>query len=395
MLRDPSRVDALLAARGLRALVATTAENVRYLTDYDAPPLYIYRYPGAFAVARPKADPTLLVGLSGLEYLIERPVTTRDIRTSGTYYVERRAGASLSDAEDRLQALRARCLHHPKAEDSLVACLADAGGQGAIGLDERGLSPVAWRALTLRLAPAPLVEASDLFAELRRLKSPDELALLRRALAINEHAAARAFEMAAAGQPESAMEEVFRTEAARAGADPGHWETTLGPRSSGSFHAGAYVGRLGDLIRSDSSLRYRGYWSDIGRTRVLGTPAAAHARTYDAIHAGQDAAIRGVRAGARVGDLYALTVDTIRRAGIPHFKRHHVGHGIGLEMYEAPLLVEGSDARLEAGMVINVEVPYYESGYGGFQIEDTVLVTADGCEVLSTADRSLAPAVPA
>jgi Xaa-Pro aminopeptidase len=90
-----------------------------------------------------------------------------------------------------------------------------------------------------------------------------------------------------------------------------------------------------------------------------------------------------------VGDLFAAAVDTIRRAGLPEYRRHHVGHGIGLEMYEAPLLVENSDARLEAGMVINVETPYYESGYGGFQVEDTVLVTENGGELLTAADRSL------
>jgi Xaa-Pro aminopeptidase len=83
---------------------------------------------------------------------------------------------------------------------------------------------------------------------------------------------------------------------------------------------------------------------------------------------------------------------TLLGAGIPDYRRHHIGHAIGLEMYEAPLLVEGSDARLEAGMVVNVETPYYESGYGGFQIEDTVLVTEAGGELLTKADRTLAAA---
>jgi Xaa-Pro aminopeptidase len=106
---------------------------------------------------------------------------------------------------------------------------------------------------------------------------------------------------------------------------------------------------------------------------------------------GQEAALKTVRPGVRVGDLFVAAVDTIRRSGLPDYRRHHVGHGIGLEMYETPLLVEGSDARLEAGMVINIETPYYESGYGGFQVEDTVLVTEAGGELLTAADRSLAP----
>jgi Xaa-Pro aminopeptidase len=390
MLRDDARIHAAMAAHGLRALVATTAENIRYLTDYDSPALYIYRYPGSYAVAMAGRAPVLIVGMAGLEYMVERPVATKDIRTTGTYHVERRAGAALSPAETAVQELRSGCPHYDTVEEALLAVLAEGGAAGAVGMDERGVTPALWRALAGRLPGGRLTEAAGILTDVRHVKTPEELELMRQAIAINERAATRAFAVAAAGQPESAMEAAFRTEAAAAGADPGHWETTLGPRSSGSFHAAGYVGRPGDLIRSDSSLRYRGYWSDIGRTRVLGEPSTEHRRTYEAIRAGQDAIVAAVRPGARVGDLFALAVDTIRRAGIPHFRRHHVGHGIGLEMYESPLLVEGSDARLEAGMVINVEVPYYESGYGGFQIEETLLVTTTGCDVLTRADRGLA-----
>jgi Xaa-Pro dipeptidase len=391
MLRDPMRVQAALATGGLTALVATAAENVRYLTDYDTPALFIYRFPGAFAIALPDRDPILIVHLSGLEYTIERPLTVRDVRTTGTYAVGRRVGTILSSAEGQLQALRASCPHYASADQALLAVLREAGvDRGAVGVDEHGIAPATWRALAQGLPAAMLVEASRSFAEIRRVKTPTEVALLREAAAINERAAASAFGAARPGVPETALEETFRIEIARAGAVLGHWETTVGSRSSGSFHAGPYPARSGDVIRSDSSCRLRGYWSDIGRTRVLGGAQPDHLRTYEALRVGQEAALKAVRPGARVGDLFAIAVDTIRRTGLPEYRRHHVGHGIGLEMYEEPLLVEGSDTRLEAGMVINVETPYYESGYGGFQVEDTLLVTDTGADVLTAADRSLA-----
>jgi len=390
MLRDPKRVQAALAAGGLTALVASAAENVRYLTDYDTPALFIYRYPGAFAVALPNRDPVLIVHLSGLEYTIERPLTIRDVRTTGTYVVGRRAGAVLSYAEEQLQALRASCPHYPSAEEALLAVLRETGAnEGAVGIDEQGMAPATWRALAQHLPVATLVEAGKIFAEIRRVKTPDEVALLREAAAINERAAARAFGAVRDGVPEKALETTFWSEIARAGAAPGHWETTLGARSSGSFHAGPYPARPGDVIRSDSSCRFRGYWSDIGRTRVLGAARPEHLRTYEALRIGQEAVVNAVRPGVRAGDLFANALDSIRQAGLPEYRRHHVGHGIGLEMYEEPLLAEGSDARLEPGMVINVETPYYESGYGGFQVEDTLLVTETGRELLTTADRSL------
>lgn len=390
MLRDPARVDAALAAHGLAALVATTAENVRYLTDYDTPALFIYRFPGAFAVAVPGRDPVLIIGISGLEYVVDRGVSTRHIHTAGTYHVGRRPNAHLSPAEERLQALRRSCPHAPSAEDALVEVLREYAARGPIGIDEQGVAAPTWRSLAQRLPEATLHEAGLVLSDLRRVKTAEEVAILREAAAINEGAAARAFAAAGMGIPERTLETTFWTEVARRGAVPGHWETTIGPRSSGSFHAGDYAARPGDLIRSDSSCRFRGYWSDIGRTRVVQGPRADHARTYEALRLGQEAALAAVRPGVRVGDLFALAVDTIRRSGIPDYRRHHIGHAIGLEMYEAPLLVEGSDARLEAGMVINVETPYYESGYGGFQVEDTVLVREPGGELLTKADRTLA-----
>ncbi len=391
MLRDMRRVRVALFARGLKALVASAAENVRYLTDYDTPALFIYRYPGAIAIAYPDRDPTLIIHLSGLEYTIERPLTIRDVRTTGTYAVGRRAGVRLSSSEEQLQALRASCPHYPLAEEALVTVLCETGAdRGVVGVDEQGMLPATWRALAERLPAATMVEAGSLFSEIRRVKTPAEVTLLREAAAINERAAARALAATREGITEKALEEIFWGEIARAGALPGHWETTVGDRSSGSFHAGAYPAHRGDLIRSDSSCRFHGYWSDTGRTRVIGVPRPEHVRTYEALRVGEEVLLKAVRPGMRVGDLFAAAVDAIRRSGLPDYRRHHVGHGIGLEMYETPLLVEGSDARLEAGMVINLETPYYESGYGGFQVEDTILVTETGGELLTAADRSLA-----
>ena len=185
------------------------------------------------------------------------------------------------------------------------------------------------------------------------------------------------------------MEAVFRAETARLGADPVHWETTIGPRSTGSYYAGDYIGRRGEIIRSDSSVRYRMYWSDTGRTRVIGEVCAQHHGTYEALLAGQLALLNAVRPGLRVGDLFELGIQTVREAGIASYDRHHVGHAIGLEMYEPPILSKDSDERLEAGMVINIELPYYELGYVGLRVEDTVVVTDNGCELLTAADRSI------
>jgi Xaa-Pro aminopeptidase len=365
------------------------------LTDYESPSLYIHRYHGNFALAFPGSEPVLITSLAGLEYMIGRPVATSRIFTTGTYVVGRRPGARLDPAEEETYGLRETSTYFPTTIAALLAAVReDAPDGGAIGIDETGIKMSLWRELAAALDTYTLIEAAELFGEIRRIKSRDELALVREAARINEYAAGKAFALSSRGAAEMDMEAVFRAEAARLGADPVHWETTIGPRSSGSFYAGSYVGQPGDIIRSDSSVRYRMYWADTGRTRVIGVLRHDHQQTYDALLRGHLAMIEALRPGLCVGDLFAIGVDTVRKHGLPDYDRHHVGHSIGLEMYEPPILIARSDDRLEAGMVINVELPFYELGYVGLQIEDTLLITDSGSEFLTNADRSIVSILP-
>jgi Xaa-Pro aminopeptidase len=82
-------------------------------------------------------------------------------------------------------------------------------------------------------------------------------------------------------------------------------------------------------------------------------------------------------------------MDAVRKAGLPHYRRNHVGHGIGLDGYEVPALTESSTDVLTPGMVMCIETPYYELGFGGFQVEDMVLVTETGVESFMTLPRDL------
>ncbi len=301
----------------------------------------------------------------------------------------------MDPAEEETYSLRESSPHFMSQSDAIIAAVRENVPRSAVvGIDEEGMALPLWRELAAALDPCETVEAAALFREVRRVKSADEVVLLREAARINEHAAEQAFAISAGGAAEVEMEAIFRAEAARLGADPVHWETTIGPRSSGSFYAGSYVGQRGDIIRSDSSVRYRMYWADTGRTRVIGELNSEHARTYDALLRSHLATIEALRPGMRVGDLFELGVETVRKSGIADYDRHHVGHSIGLEMYEPPILTRDSAEQLEAGMVVNVEFPFYELGYVGLQIEDTLLITESGSELLTDADRSIVSIVP-
>jgi len=147
--------------------------------------------------------------------------------------------------------------------------------------------------------------------------------------------------------------------------------------------------RRGDVIRFDVGGRYNHYRADIARNAVLGEPSAKVKTFHHAIRAGLLRAIEMVKPGARAADIFEASVETVRREGLPHYKRNHVGHGIGLDGYDAPDFSPGSKEVLEENMVICLETPYYELGFGGLQVEDMVVVTDTGYETLTHLPRGL------
>jgi Xaa-Pro aminopeptidase len=147
--------------------------------------------------------------------------------------------------------------------------------------------------------------------------------------------------------------------------------------------------REGDHVLMDVGCTLRGYRSDIGRAFVLGEATERYRNVYDAIKEGQTHAISMLRPGVRASDVFRSTVARVRQSGIPGYRRHHVGHAIGLEFYDAPTLDARSQVELEAGMVFEVETPYYELGFGAAFIEDTFLIENDGARRLTELDREL------
>jgi Xaa-Pro aminopeptidase len=147
--------------------------------------------------------------------------------------------------------------------------------------------------------------------------------------------------------------------------------------------------RGGDLVRLDVGCVWQDYHADVTRTAVMGAPTARQEAVFDAVAAGLEAALAAVRPGAIAGEIFTSTVAAVRAAGLPQYDRHHVGYGIGLDARESPILAPGRIAALEQGMVLRVETPYYEHGWGGAQLKETVLVTQSGSRVMNRSRRGL------
>ncbi len=144
----------------------------------------------------------------------------------------------------------------------------------------------------------------------------------------------------------------------------------------------------GDLVWFDSDSRYRAHWADIARVYM---PERAENRSkvadrVEALKAGMSAARRAIEPGMTGADVFELVIGAVHKSGFSSYRRHHVGHGIGVEPYERPLLTPREDAIVEDGAVLSIETPFYEYGLGALHYEDPLLIQAQGNEFLTDTD---------
>lgn len=260
-----------------------------------------------------------------------------------------------------------------------------------IGLDERAC-PVPLRQQLADLLPGvEFVPASDWLAGVRAIKLPGEVELVERSARIVEQAIIAGIDAAEVGVTEAEIAAVVASEMVAAHAEPRFIVVTSGPRSAlADAYATSRALEPGDLLRFDVGGMYEGYWSDLGRTAVVGEPSAKQAAFYDAILAGEDAQFALAAPGVAAEDLFHRAIEVVEGTGGPApYRRQHCGHGIGLEVYEAPIVRPQSPTPLEPGMTFCFETPYYEVGWGGMMIEDTLVVTDDGIRLLTDRARGL------
>jgi Xaa-Pro aminopeptidase len=147
--------------------------------------------------------------------------------------------------------------------------------------------------------------------------------------------------------------------------------------------------KAADIIRFDMGCAFRGYTSDIARNFSIAEPPAKAQRLHAAMLAGEEAAVAALQPGRPVREVVKAAIDTIRDAGVEGYDRHHIGHGLGIDVYDFPILTSATDDLVEAGMVVAVETPYYELGFAGLHPEDPVLVTDAGAEYFTHSSRQL------
>ncbi len=227
---------------------------------------------------------------------------------------------------------------------------------------------------------------------LRATKTEAEVAWMREAVRISEVALSRTLSAVSPGMTERAIAALLSDELSAAGSS-GHAFNPIvltGPQSA-LPHGSVSDRPLGpdELLLLDFGGTHMGYPADITRTFCLGTPSDEFRAIHEIVLRANEAARAAVRPGATCASVDDAARGVIEAAGYGQYFNHRTGHGLGLETHELPNIVAGNDMILEPGMVFTIEPGIYIPGKGGVRIEDNVVVTSDGCEVLTSFSREL------
>jgi Xaa-Pro aminopeptidase len=386
MLANLPRLQELMKREGLDAVVATCPENVTYLSGFWAMSQWVRRGPQAYVLVPKEGQDGCIVANSGLLDLVpDQDIWIKDIRRYGYFQVDADPAATLDAADERQQQLFETMAFKGSVE-ALVAAIKEKGfGRGKIGLDEMGITPQCMDQLNSLLPEATFVRSFALFERVRAVKTPGEIAILRQAARNTERAIDAALAVAKHGVTEREMLRAFNASLAQNDTAAVVGCIGFGTRSAlSNVQPSDRALKPGDLIRFDVGGRYRHYRSDMARGAVSGEPDSKVAKYYSAVEKGVLSAYDIIKPGLPVAELFTHVVQTVRREGIPHFKRSHVGHGIGVDGYDPPNISDTSADVLAEDMVVCVETPYYELGFGGVQVEDMIRVTKTGAESLMT-----------
>ncbi|HEY0972622.1 MAG TPA: Xaa-Pro peptidase family protein [Gemmatimonadales bacterium] len=232
----------------------------------------------------------------------------------------------------------------------------------------------------------------DIVEALRERKSAGEVEAIRRAGAMATSALARLLPMVRAGMTELAVAGMLERALREEGSEGFPFPTIVasGPRAAlPHARSSDRIVSDGDFLLVDFGAQAEGYCADVTRTFVVGRASVEQREVHDVVREAQALAVAGTRAGMRGRDADALARDYIERRGHGDRFQHSLGHGLGLEVHEAPRLSRQAEAVLPEGAVVTIEPGVYVPGWGGVRIEDDIHLGAAGAEVLTHFPREL------
>jgi Xaa-Pro dipeptidase len=329
-------------------------------------------------------------------HLMERP----------TVYILTQAGTEaivLPELErGKLDAVQGRLLDFTYGDDPATwpFAFAQAAQKLDIGAGKIGVEPTLMRVLELRyleraLPDAAFVDGSEVFSRLRINKDVDEIAKMKKAAEIAQHALLMTLKSLREGMTEKQIVNALIIQLLNTGSDPhlpfspivAIGENSANPHAVPTDRAL----RPGDLLLTDWGASYQGYFSDITRTFTFGEVDPELVKIGEIVLAANQAARDAGKPGIEAGAIDRAARDVITDAGYGSFFIHRTGHGLGMEAHEAPYIFAASELVLTPGATFTIEPGIYLLGKGGVRIEDDVVITDDGLLSLTDLPRQVSP----
>ena len=406
-LFNKTRTDQFMRDHGLDVVVAAMPSTVTYLTGYacwmDSRLREYMAMPGSSAnlvptyAARPAGgDPLLVVRPN---FAVNTMGCNSEVYLAGNPRMNLVPDPKPSEPSlAGFHSLFSRDEHPSSPHEALVRMLKDHKlDRSVIGLEMDGISGPAREFLSGALPGAQLMDCSNLLRLIRAVKSPDEIERLSHSGLINERAMMNFLQIARPGTRMSELREHFRVEVAKTGAEFEHFSYSI--RGYGIASEPEHVIQPGEFLFIDTGCIASHHYSDSGTTLMTPGVEDQYQRIFpilqDAVEAGRAAARPGVRSSTVQKSMQEIVDDH------PEWIISAIGHGLGLDMREYPMIMPDSgkllhddcidipsDLELEAGMVFNLETPVMIPDAGGLQLEKTFIVTKTGCEPLFGQDRS-------
>lgn len=357
------------------ALLAVDPANVVFATGIVSMADAVYRDPPFWAIVSADGVQVVVAAMDlsavaeQLDISLLQPYGSFPLAGAGSLAPLLTTGRSVAQAV--AAALRALDVRGPLVADPALPAAAADAIRALLGVDR------------LELDAGPFVRA-------RARKDDEALACLERANELVETAIEEALDRVALDTTEREIAVSVQERILAGGGRPTLHVVGIGERSAlpEAWPSDRQLAE-GDAIRFDVGCTFGGWHADLARTAVFGEPSAWLEAAHSAILAGQEAALAAIRPAVSVADLFERAVTATRDAGLPEFERAHCGHGIGLSVYEGFMVSPSDSSVVEERNVLCIETPHYDLSRGGVQIEDAVVVTADGFRRLGALRREL------
>ena len=358
-----SRARAAMAEAGIDALLITSESNYRYLSGHVTP-FWVSKSRPMFMLLPLHSEPILFVTNSQVPTVQATSPVGRRARLGGL----RRAGDRPAGGRPE----RARAGGRPDRR--------------RVGEEQRlGLPYADFVDLQDRLPRSAFVDAAEALWDLRIIKSPAEIAYLRRSAAIASVAYRELFAGVRPGMTEHDVFAAFVASTIRQGAErPGYVPVHSGAGHYRRISMGP-TGRVlapGDLLWLDGGCVYRGYWSDFARMVAIGQPTIAQRDRYRLVRSIMHDCVAAIRPGVTMPGLAGRALRAFAANGLVFSSHSRIGHGLGLDITEPPSINMADETVVRTGMVLTME-PTSATDFGYFQLEENVVVTDAGCEILT------------